>query len=111
MRHGDPLLDEFDVEQLQRALQRRRPDSQLVPQPLTNHPADTSMDILISPTVAGFSTTGIWPDTSIGVLSECGAPPSTDMDADLAFWASLAGWQDSELALPPIESGTSHWLS
>ncbi|KEF57392.1 uncharacterized protein A1O9_05309 [Exophiala aquamarina CBS 119918] len=65
----------------------------------------------ISPTVTGFSTVGNWPDASVGLLSDCGAPPSTDMDADLAFWTSLAGWDDSELELPPFEPGPPYHLA
>lgn len=111
MRREDPLLDEFDVDQLQRALDRRRPASQLLSQPVTSQPDDSSKEMPISPTFTGFSTVGNWPDASVGLVSECGAPASTDMDADLAFWTSLAGWDDSELTLPPFEPGTPHRLS
>lgn len=109
MWREDWLLDQFDFDQLQRALHRRRPE--LLPQPVTSQPGDTSMEVPNSLMVTGFSTTGNWPDISAGVVSECGAPPSTDMDADPAFWASLMGWDDSELTSPPIEPGTPHRLS
>jgi hypothetical protein len=107
----DRLLDEFDEDQLQKALHRRRPHSQLLSQPVTDQPGHTSMEMPISPTVSGFITAGHWPDTSVGLLSDCAVPPSTDMDADLAFWTSLAGWDDSELTLPSIEPGMPHRLS
>lgn len=107
----DPLLDEFDVEQLQRALHRRRPDLQILSRPDGSQPAVPSLEMPISPAATGFSTTVNWQDASGGVVSESGAPPSTDMDADLAFWASLAGWDDSELDLPQIEPGMSQQVS
>ena len=105
MWREDRLLDEFDVDQLQRALHRRRPDSQLPPQPVTSQLGDSLMEIPISPPATGFSIDGHWLDVSQGLVSEYGAPPSTDLNADLAFWTS-SGWNDTELSLPLAEPGT-----
>ena len=111
MWHVDRLLDEFEVDQLQRALHRRRHDSQLLPRPVTSPSGDSLIEMPISPPGTGFSTAGQWPEVSQGLASQYGALPSTDMDADLAFWTSSAGWDDSELTLPLIEPGTLQRVS
>ncbi|KAJ9610996.1 hypothetical protein H2204_015281 [Knufia peltigerae] len=97
----DRLLDQFDVEQLQRALQRRRPGSQVLSQSCV----DPATELPVSPGVTGFTAARNWPDVSAGVVSECSAAPSIDVDADLAFWTTLAGWDGPELNLPPMPSG------
>lgn len=97
----DRLLDQFDVEQLQRALQRRRPASQVLSQSCV----DPATELPVSPGVTGFTAARNWPDVSAGVVSECSAAPSIDVDADLAFWTTLAGWDGPELNLPPMPSG------
>ena len=69
-----------------------------MPQPVASQSDDTTIEMPISPTITGFSTAGNWPNASTGMVSEC--------DGDLAFWTSLAGWDDPRLTLPAIELGT-----